>query len=593
MKKQSGVALGTVLLCLVVLVVILFTASSASLFHLKFVNNYNQREQARNLAEAALSRAIEKLVESDYQLDGSHVDKTITVTPNNLNDAEGIVSFDTSGPLGGRYSVNNLKNDNQVSGAESIPVPGRTVHLLARGRVGNIERWMECFYHKPPFPDGLISTGPVQASQLQLVGVRRDSDYTGGDPSTLPPENVLPGNLFSNSSVGFSPGQPAVALDNVCDISGSVGSVGPITVSSSCTVGGEVLPGAESRPVPEINIRSRINAILPNAVTISGGGGDLNLDPNWFNKANTLNVGGDLILNGSAVVVQGDLDVAGAIKGTGIILVDGDVNIRAGGSTVETGEQVALACTGDLTLLANDAAGNYFKGLLYCEGDLVARRITVVGASVVHGKNGSSGSAILENVRYIYNPGAVSLSLRLPQGAQVLAKDKPLGSDPERHYAFSLTRRPNSTQDGFVYQFRLYVSNESDNIPNINIPLGWDDPANDPLYVEAFPDVAIPINEHMTVAQIAGLPEVQNAATLLASRAKHYCDLEDGGRDGEIENPGWAGTWGAPTNRLAQILHSDLHQLDATRELTFDLNNLFAESFGRSRILTWREYRSR
>jgi hypothetical protein len=581
--KNSGLALGTVLACLAALVLILFTVVTSSINHLRFVNAHNTREHAKNLAEAALSQSIADLATSKYLLNSGQV----LVTTAGLDDAEGVVSFDTSGTLGQAFSVNNLQSDEQVTGAQGRAVPGRTAHLVARGRVGDVEQWVECLLYKPPFPDGLITTGPVEASSLQLTGIRVDDGYVGGDPSsTITPENLVPGNLFSNAAQGGAPGSPAVTLAAACDITGSVGAAGGITVDTGSTVGGEVLPGSSARPVPSIDITSRISAVLPNAVGVSSTGGDLTLDANWFNKAPNLNVGGDLILNGSVLVVQGDLTVNGSFQGTGVVLVDGDVMLTSGGSSVVADEQVAIACTGDMTLRASDPTTNYFKGLLYCEGDLEARHITVVGATVVNGQNGSAGAATIENVRFVYSPGGVRLSLRLPKGKKYKRTSGGVGNSG-RHFALSFTRDPAPDGNGHLFHFRFYGTRKGDlEGNNVDHPLKWPGSGADTTRFFSMGPELLTVNETMTLAEIKAHPQVVDLASRMTARL--FTELVLTPPETWVPDP--------PDNsqnlsdQIPNAIYQDFREEPDVYTESFELNNLFADFSGRSRILLWRAF---
>lgn len=565
--RIRGVALGTVLACLLALMVVLFAAVSASVSHLNFASASTRQEHAQNLADAAISEAIDQLVSSNYTL-GASGSGGVTVTFNGLADAEGSLSFSNSGVFFNRQSTNNLNDDNQISGGAGRLVPGRTVHLVARGRVGSTERWVECLYHKPPFPDGLITTGPIDARTIHLVGIRQEGAYAGGDPNSIPLQDTIPGNLFSNSALGFAAGGPASEVSQNSLVTGSVGAVGTVDVDASTLVEGELLPGSDDRPIPDLNINQKITLLEPNAIPIGLSHVDLSLDPNWFSLASSdLNISGNLQLNGSALLVRGDLNVARAVTGTGIILVDGDVNIGGGGVSVVSGDQVAIGCTGDFRLQASGPNGNYFKGLIYCEGDLEAREITVVGVTVVHGKNGSVGSARLENVRFIYNPGAVQLVLQKPRGRE----------EVDHSLAISFTLRPSDVPGEYLCSARAYFGFGDDIIPNSGSPNVVDEPqvwpsldaqhAVEPWFQD-FQDVPV------------GAPGPTFGATL-GQQIGAWADA--------VENPEVRANWTTLTPPwFTQMLNDSLTSTGDTYYVTFNLNNLLAESMGSARVLYWR-----
>ena len=447
---------------MVVLAGILFVAVSAALSHLQVANAAEAQAHARNLAESAIAQALHDISESGTQPAGD-----VTVSIAGVNGT-GRVTFDPSVDSRG-YSVFNLDGASAVPGTRGKIVPPRTVHLVGRGEVGSARSYVECLFYRPPFPDGLVASGPVKAEALQLYAIRRDDAYAGGDPGNIDFDSIVPGNLFSNYTDGWTTGEPTVQLLSSSHVSGSVGAVGTVSIDSSSVVAGELRPGATERPIVSVDIPAKIAALKPNAIPITSSGAGFTLDENWFSiSSGNLTVGGDLDLNGSALLVEGDLAVQGAVVGTGVVLVNGDVMIRDGGSAVEAGEQTAIACTGDFSLRAAEPEGNYFKGLVYCQGEFFAKDITVVGATVVNAESnaGARGQARLENVRFIYNPGAVTVSV-----SAVIGDADNVG---DFTYALTLLSRRNAADDGYDFILTWYLSNDFDGTKDIPTkPLQW------------------------------------------------------------------------------------------------------------------------
>jgi hypothetical protein len=527
------------------------------------VSGVTQRQHAGNLAEAVVSESIAKLVSSNYVFGKSTTDRWETVVAG-LN-GKGTVTFNPS-EFPGRYSTYNLDSDQAVPGASGRTVPARSVHFVARGRVGSVERWIECIYHKPPFPDGLIATGPVRASGLRLAGVRSDQGYSGGDPGGILPENRLPANMFSNALAGFNPGDPAVILGLNCRISGSVGSTGAVTVDPASVVEGEVLPGSEPRPVPDLDVPGRIAVLLPNAIPVSPSQpSNFQLNENWFNHCpNGLDVGGDLDLNGSALTVNGALTVRGSVTGTGIVLVDGPIQVLDGGGTVVSTDQVAIGAVGDVQLSASGWDGNYFKGLVYSEGNVTANDITVVGAMAVNGQNGRPGSVSLDNVRFLRSPGAVSIVLSAPRGVD-------LGNHAGAVSA-TLALQP----DGVNYRCSLrgYISlaGDLDDRNLLDQPKQWPIVDSDPFGTHAWADIDI------------GAPGPTFGQALGMQLGQWMDQFEV--NNGEARED-WGAYWSA---ELPNILNGMLVQSGGQYTVTFRLNNLLAEQIGSARVLLWRPF---
>lgn len=576
MNSNRGLTLGTVLACMAALTVILFAAISAAFSHLNFAQTTTIEAHAKNLADGAISKAIDRLIDSDFAL-GADGTGGVTYTMPGLDDAEGTLSFVASGPFSNRRSTNNLHTDDQVSGGLAREVPGRTLHLLARGRVGHTVRWVECLFYRPPFPDGLLATGPIDAKAVHLVGVRGEGDYAGGDLNSISPEDRLPGNLFSNSLSGFSPGNPSAEVTMSSRITGSVGARGSVNVDGSTTVEGELLPGSNERPLPELDIRQKIALLEPNAIALSANHTNLSLDPSWFSISNSgVTVSGDLELEGSALLVRGDLEVGGAITGTGVVLVDGDVTIGDGGSSVVGEDQVALGCTGSFDLDAAAPENNYFKGLVYCEGDMTARDITVVGASVVNGKNGSAGSARLENVRYVYNPGAVELVVQPPAGVE----------HDNHTLAIGFTLRPSMTPGEYVCDARAYFGFGDDcgEPEYINSPVRWPELDSTNGSIPDGTNGGTPGNWYKEFQGVPiGAPGQANFGEDLSAQIGAWADTTE-----EMGDPREINWNEATSDFLVPLLERAIREADHSQRLSFNLNTLLPESAGTSRILYWR-----
>ena len=575
--RDSGVSsLGTVLLCMVVLAGILFVAVSAALSHLQVANAAEAQAHARNLAESAIAQALHEISESGTQPAGDTVVTIEGVV------GTGMVTFNPGVDSRG-YSVFNLEGASSVPGTRGKIVPPRMVHLVGRGEVGSARSYVECLFSRPPFPDGLVASGPVKAEALQLYAIRRDSSYSGGDPTLIDAEEVLPGNLFSNSNEGWVSGAPTVQLLQSTEISGSVGAVGSVSVDATSSVGGELRPASSPRPIARIDIVSKISALKPNAIPIASSGSDLSLDPNWFSiSTGSLSVGGDLDLNGSALLVEGDLDVQGAIEGTGVVLVTGSVAIRDGGASVIAGEQTAIGCGGDFLLQAADPEGNYFKGLVYCEGEFKAKDITVVGATVVNAESNPSarGEAELENVRFLHNPGSVELSLMTPKSYEIEYGTS--GGNRSHHIALAFIRTPSENGDGFYYEVHGYSTRKSDatqDSPGIWRTYGTDD--FQPSWAWHIRSDLVRIAPGMSLAEMQSHPDVVALANTLGARFQQD-------ENKPVSEVDWTGRLLEPSDGLASLLHTDLQNTNSGYNVTFSLNSLLGEWLDSQRIQMWR-----
>lgn len=569
-------ALGTVLACLAVLALILFCAVSATLSHLNVARQVSQRQHAQNLAEAALAEAIAGLAANDFN---PLPDGRVEVSFQGLEDAEGIVTFDRD-EFPDDFSSYRLKDPDRTTsavGARGRTVPENSVHLVARGRVSNVVQWVECVYHRPPFPNGLIATGEVSASGLYLTGVSRGGSYQGGAPDTIEPSHRAPANLFSNARV---------ELSGASLINGSVGAVGQVEMSPDCTVSGELRSACSDEEVPELDLAAKMATLVRNSYEVSSGTGDLTLVDGWFSHSpSDLHVPGNLDLNHSVLCVQGDLRVDQSVTGTGFVLVDGDVHIADGGSNVVGSDQIALAARGDVTLRPNSAQGNYFKGLIYSEGNLEARDITVVGAMVVNGKNGKAGTVELENVRFIYDPAGVTLNLRGPQGWRYDGQTI-VGNAGDRTVGFSLSVRDGEGEDGYLADVEVYLSHNSKK-KNLKAhqPKRWpDDKSNPPG------QPAVVVSRKAVPFKIEELQQLsEQLAEEMIEEIIEYC------KPPNVEKQPKAVATRRVIPGLAEQMEAGLRQVVDQEtddfELTFNLNNLLTRQTSDSRVLLWRPWR--
>ena len=308
----------------------------------------------------------------------------------------------------------------------------------------------------------------------------------------------------------------------------------------------------------------------------------------WFaHSPQPLSISGDLDLNGSVLCVEGALDVSGAITGTGFVLVDGDVTVADGGSDVTGSDQIALAASGDIVLKARSPEGDYFKGLIYSEGNVETRDITVVGALVVNGKRGKAGSVKLDNVRMVYDPAGVSLNLRGPQG--FVKENGGVGgllgmTHGERTWGYSLALRNDPETDHmFLVDFDIYMSNAAPKKKRGTFrdhePLTWPrdkgNPGNAPSLVTSEKNFRFDATDPNATQELADkLVKALIDASAPGANAQYTRNLEGWIRDALREG-------------LVDLVDSEQDEF----ELTFNLNNLLSEHTSRSRILLWREWK--
>jgi len=368
-----------------VTMMLVFTMVSVSTLQLQLCTGAEQKEQALNLAESAIHLALGEL-QKDATF-GTNKEHAVVSAEGLLPGSRGLVTFDSdeAADEGQPCSTHNLASRTARPG-DGRRVPGECVHLVGVGQVGNLKSTVECLYYRPSCPTGLIAGGTVNATGLYLTGLLEGVDPASRPASGFPPEQLRPADLFSNSN-SQDAAEPAVKLGPGCLISGDVGAVGRVNLDEGCDVRGEVRPASPPQTVPDFDlagIRARLddNNIQPSAVPPVMGGV---LEIPWFTEsAGSLTVNGDLQLTGGLLFVAGDLRVTGVVKGRGLVIATGRIDLQKG-SQVEAKDLLAVGSGGDLTLTGQDKR-HTFQGLLYCGGNLEASDVTVLGSIVAKNK---------------------------------------------------------------------------------------------------------------------------------------------------------------------------------------------------------------
>ncbi len=452
--------------------VLLFTAARVSLTHMQVARTVEDREQAKNLAESAVAESMQQiLLDEGFGLAGQVVQADASGYPNN---SLGLVSFRASSQV--PRSTNNLRNNVTATGGLTTPVPANTVELVGYGRVGEFEHRVQVIFYRPPFPKALTASGRIAvSSSVSVTGMDPSIPY----PSTsgnLPSNNRLPASLCSNDK-SRDPIKPAIYLGASSFISGDLSACGSIQLASSATVAGEVRQGTSPQPIPNMDLTALISQAGQASGTAMLSGSAPGLTVSWYNGCDgDLTVNGDIDLKDDGVLwVKGNLTVTGGIKGKGLILVGRNVEVDRGAS-LSAQNMVALAAGGNVTL---DGAGRnkyFLQGLVYSEGDLKARDITVLGSMVVNGPPGQGG-VDLANVDLIEAP----ITFTQAYGQGFIGKEsknrKPIDW-PGGGIAFtpvpSLTPQTPATR---LYDVKIHVASPStpgvDNFIFRSRPLSW------------------------------------------------------------------------------------------------------------------------
>jgi hypothetical protein len=432
---KRGMSLMTVLLGMTVLLLLLFTMAEASVFHLQFATSLDSRQEAKNLAESAVNEALAEFLGNDQY--GKTPVQVLVPGDGDPTKNYGIVSFGADSRV--PSSLNNLGSLNQVQGSTNHAVPGNSVHIVGRGRVGDSTSTVEAIYYRPPFPKALSASG-----RLKLVGTIVEGAAPGSTTIPVPAGQQVPGCIQTNAL--DSGNLKAVELLQ-CAISGDAAAVGSVQLDSATTVSGEVRQNGTPQTIAQIDVQSRINDIKDASGTeiLSGVITDKTL--NWFAGCRDpqLVINGNLTLQNGVLWTLGDLKITGSVSGEGLILCGGKVEVLSG-SDLNAQTLVAVAAVGDVVMKGQGQSNYGFKGIVYTGGNFVSQDLTVKGSVIANSNDPNKGGIDLNNVYVIQTPESVSISQGgMMQIWQTASKGRG-GQAGERALASAVTNPPSPIQ---------------------------------------------------------------------------------------------------------------------------------------------------
>ncbi len=409
MKRQCerGLSLVNVLLLITVLTALIFAVIGASFAIVNVGTRLDNEEACRNLLDKALSTAVDQL-RRDPRWGLASASPLVVASAD--GNGKAVVTFD--GRAEG-HSVNNLEGEKAQLGWNGAPVPIQSVHLVVTAELGGVKKRMDALISNPRFPFVIASSGAVRSNGPLLVACVSSSDSLddGLDSGAL-----RPGHVLSN---GRDPDAVAL-LGSDIRVTGDVRSCGGVQLAPAVSVGGLVREHAEARALPRIPLEEQdpgtgdgvtvLEQQIYSGLPVTG----------QCRRDGSLIVNGDLALDDGLLFVNGDLEVHGVTTGRGMVVCMGRVLLK-GGAALAGANLCALLARGDV-VVHGDGGGqerNFFRGLVYTEGDFRARDVTLVGAFV---GNSSSGSKMqLDNVSAVYDGAAVDFEMRYPWGGLGLA----------------------------------------------------------------------------------------------------------------------------------------------------------------------------
>lgn len=424
MRSLRGIGLLGTLVTAVLIFILALAISGAGLFHLNLSSRSVHESHARNLAESAVSKMIERVMEKesssgllDYGQDGTGTFQVVLDgTP---ADSFGLATFRTDHPDVRGATIhpclNNLTSDSAIEAVNGSVVPKGSLYLVGFGFSGGVTRKVEAVVRLPRFPYAVFSEGPFTGTDIVVAGIPKGESVLAGH--AVPGNSLSSGHLVSNSSVGDS----AVELSGNNRIKGNLRSVSGATLGPQTLVEGRIL--LESNPVtlPTIDLNQyRPDLSDPEVFQgLTSVENALRLDQTAFYQAGgaTLTLLDGLTLDGGILFVDGSLEIQGGVHGKGAVIVTGDLQVE-GSSQITTDNVAALLAGGDVSLYGSGAHPKdaVVEGLVYSGGRIEAENLTLVGILVSAG----TGRATFENC----------LSLHREEYATVVIEADPNGPTP-------------------------------------------------------------------------------------------------------------------------------------------------------------------
>lgn len=410
-RKRRAAALLNVLMLGVLAFGLLVVPMANWVFQSNIDRAATAKDGARRLAEAAAHLAVARLIK-DPSLNGGTL-PSLNITLPSYPDGRGLVALDSQKASDFQipWSVNNLAGSGPIPGRDGVAVPQEKACIVAVGRYLGREARVEVVLNVPAFPYVVGSSVPVTAVDgLKVFGIRSPAALASGY-SAIPDSEKVPGHISTNAA-DPGPSQKALQLKGSgTSIEGDAQAKGGISVSNGAVVKGELRPGAQSAPLPKVDLNTLDTISRPGCNAISAAslsGAQLS----GFNRrAGDLSLVGGLDLQGGVLYVDGNLTIQGGIKGKGAVIATGTVNVQ-GGSSLTGDSQTAVVAGGSVSLQGVQGQPSEYRGLVYTEGNLDCRFTNIAGTVVVNNSN-PSGSTYLEQVSMAESSALSTLSMQV------------------------------------------------------------------------------------------------------------------------------------------------------------------------------------
>lgn len=382
--------------------------SGAGLFHLNLSSREATVHMAQDLAESAIARVVERVLEQESrtgELDfGETQSTTEIIQPQGLPSGSfGLATFDPNftDSLGTRVdpSLNNLRSDSATAATNGLVVPSESLYVVGYGVCAGVERRVEAIVYLPRFPYSVATQGPFEGRDLLIAGLDDDTTITPGNP--IPPEALRAGHLVSNSTL--DPG--AIQIDGDTWVKGNVRSASSANLGPQTRVDGELLLYSAPAEIPTIDLtryRPTGDQVFNGLLALER---DLTLDRTaYFQTTGTpMIILGGLHFEGGFLYVDGDVEIQGGLHGKGAIIATGNITLTDAAS-LSSDNVAALMAGGDINIQGSTSSpeDSIIEGLVYAGGQVNLRDVTLVGTlvSAGNGQSQMNNTIILEREQH-------------------------------------------------------------------------------------------------------------------------------------------------------------------------------------------------
>lgn len=339
-QHDRGASLITALMLGALALTLALTLAGMGFSHLTVSNRLSNISQARALAEAVVSKAIERVVSSQGKAFGPDSSlHNLSITFPGAPGGTGRLTFDEAEAAAGEmpYSTYNMHSETSKAGYGGRVVPANAIHFVGIGSHNGATRRIEAIVHFPAYGYALSSKGHISSKgKLIVAGAEEPADVIPSVESNL--ADLLPGHIASNSGASEALDLIPSSVESFIRITGDAKAAGGIQADGA-RIDGASRPNAGDSDLPEIDLEQfdpikfghpqGLPSTMPADLHLDGlvrHSGDVTIQKLSFPN------GG----RGALLWVDGDLTIDQGLSGVGAIFATGSITIKGAGQTDST-----------------------------------------------------------------------------------------------------------------------------------------------------------------------------------------------------------------------------------------------------------------